>query len=135
VRVLKLELDNGISKEQFDHAGLLPCTLWPFLYWQRGLLGWFCCCHLSKRLPEADADPQLAQPGHWQCSPVKLSLTLAPMLADGKGGQLASSMVVDQVAVLNKAYSEAGFTFTLSGISRHTNASWCVEIANDFALC
>lgn len=36
-----------------------------------------------------------------------------------------TTMVNNQIAVLNKAYASANFKFTLSGIIKTTNSAWC----------
>lgn len=39
-------------------------------------------------------------------------------------GDVTSTMIQDQINVLNAAYASAGFQFTIAGIDRTTNASW-----------
>lgn len=39
-------------------------------------------------------------------------------------GDLSSQMIADQINVLNAAYAGTGFSFTLAGTTRTTNATW-----------
>nr|WP_255427500.1 zinc metalloprotease [Yimella sp. cx-51] len=46
------------------------------------------------------------------------------VITDGTKGNLSSTMIANQISVLNSAYSGSGFSFRLAGTDRTNNATW-----------